>query len=184
MTEILLLPLMLYAACGLALSLAVHVLSFFDIPLGARPLFFALHIGIFPLWIPVVLILMLRSRGMQRSYWGGGFKNINAAMAGAPAWMKYMTLGFLIYAFVNFALFMLVTAGSSKHAGPAADPPWRGFSGHWMAFYSAGLTILTAAYNTGLSNLQRRCRNGHVVGLDDNFCPTCGVAIDKRPTIQ
>jgi hypothetical protein len=49
MTQILLPPLMLYAACGLALSLLVHILSFFGIQFGGNTLFFGLHVGIFPL---------------------------------------------------------------------------------------------------------------------------------------
>ncbi len=56
MTQILLPPLMLYAACGLVLSLAVHILSFFGVQFGGNALFFGLHVGIFPLWIPVVFI--------------------------------------------------------------------------------------------------------------------------------
>jgi hypothetical protein len=56
MTQILLLPLMVYAAGGLALSLVVHILSFFGIALSGNTLFIGLHVGIFPLWLPVVLI--------------------------------------------------------------------------------------------------------------------------------
>jgi hypothetical protein len=56
-----------------------------------------------------------------------------------------------------------------------------GFSGHWMAFYSAGLAVLTSAYRRGLSNLQRRCPSGHVVGWGDRFCPTCGASIPPVP---
>jgi hypothetical protein len=54
---------MAYAAAGLALSLAVHLVSYADVRLGGNGLMVALHVGIFPLWIPVVLIAMKMSSG-------------------------------------------------------------------------------------------------------------------------
>ena len=63
-TQILLLPLMVYAACGLILSLAVHLMALAGLqPPGGNALFFGLHVGIFPLWLPVVLIMMKLTRG-------------------------------------------------------------------------------------------------------------------------
>jgi hypothetical protein len=88
MTQILLPPLMVYAACGLALSLTVHVLSFFGIQFGGNALFMGLHVGIFPLWIPVVLIAAKMVNGAQRKdFW-------KIALSGCPVWMRYMTYGF------------------------------------------------------------------------------------------
>src|SRR5438552_1845715 len=85
MMQMLLPPLMVYAACGLALSFAVHILSFFGIAVGGESLFFGLHVGIFPLWLPVVLIAMRMTNGAQRKdFW-------KVALSGCPPWMKYMT---------------------------------------------------------------------------------------------
>jgi hypothetical protein len=179
MTQILLLPLMVYAACGLVLSLTVHILSFFGIELGGSALFYGLHIGIFPLWIPVVLIARKMTGGARRQdFW-------KAALSGCPPWMKYMTYGFFIYAFVNFAIFFVLISMHPQPKGSAAPTPevLHGFSGHWMAFYSAGLAILTTAYRKGLSNLQQRCPFGHEVGWNDKFCPTCGSAV-APPSVQ
>jgi hypothetical protein len=174
--RILLLPLMAYAASGLVLSLTVHLLSFFDLQPGGTALFGALHVGIFPLWFAVVFISMRLTSGVRRKdYW-------KAALSGCPTWMRYMTYGFFIYALLNFILLMAV-APTGKHIGGA--PPssvWHGFSGHWMAFYAAGLAILTTAYRRGLSNLEQKCPNGHVIGFGDKFCPTCGVSIDGSRT--
>jgi hypothetical protein len=65
-TQILLLPLMVYAACGLILSLAVHLMALAGLqPPGGNALFFGLHVGIFPLWLPVVLIMMKLTKGMK-----------------------------------------------------------------------------------------------------------------------
>jgi hypothetical protein len=175
MTQILLPPLMLYAACGLILSLSVHILSFFGIEVGGNTLFMALHVGIFPLWLPVVLIgrQMTGGRTSRGNFW-------KAALSGCPPWMRYMTYGFFIYAGVNFVIFFVLTG---LHPAPkqfGGSPPAaviHGFSGHWMAFYSAGLAVVTSAYRRGLSNLQRRCPFGHDVGWSDQFCPTCGTSL-------
>ena len=175
MTQFLLLPLMLYAACGRALSLLVHILSFFGIQLGGKELFYGLHIGIFPLWIPVALISQKIGDMRSWSFW-------RTALSGCPTSMKYMTYGFFIYAFINFVHFIIIVNVHAPSKG--GDPPvevFQGFSGHWMAFYSAGLAILTSAYHRGLDNLQPRCRYGHEIGWNDQFCPKCGTAIDSAP---
>lgn len=174
MTQVLVLPLLVYAATGLILSLAVHLLSFAGIQPGGNALFFGLHVGIFPLWLPVVLISRKMTNGTaKKDFW-------KVALSGCPQWMRYMTYGFFIYAIVNFAIF-LVTAPTGKLGGGA--PPssvWHGFSGHWMAFYSAGLAMMTTAYRRGLSNLQRRCANGHLIAFDDRFCSTCGIRTEEE----
>jgi hypothetical protein len=173
--DILLPPLMLYAACGLVLSLIVHILSIFGLEVGGTRLFFALHVGIFPLWIPAVFISMRMTSGAsRRDFW-------KVAFSGCPPWMKYMTYGFFGYAVLNFVFFAMNAPTGPKLGVDVPATVVRGFSGHWMAFYSAGLAILTTAYRRGLSNLQRHCPYGHDVGWDDRFCPTCGASIPLPP---
>jgi hypothetical protein len=95
-----------------------------------------------------------------------------------------MTRGFFIYAVVNFAIFIILAAAYPPPKQFNGAPPavvLHGFSGHWMAFYSAGLAILTTAYRRGLSNLQRRCPFGHTVAWGDQFCPTCGSSLAASP---
>ena len=169
MTQVLLLLLIVYAAAGLLLSLAVHLLSFAGIQPGGIALFFGLHAGIFPLWVPVVLIAQKMTNGAaKKDFW-------KVAMSGCPAWMKYMTYGFFIYAIVNFVIFIVIAPTGRQSGGVPPSSVWHGFSGHWMAFYSAGLAVVTTAYRRGISNLERRCANGHVIALGDKFCSTCGV---------
>ncbi len=174
MSQVLLLPLIVYAATGLVLSLAVHLLSFAGVQPGGNSLFFGLHVGIFPLWLPVVLISQKMTNGAsKRDFW-------KIMLSGCPVWMRYMTYGFFYYAIVNFVIFF-ITAPVGEHGAEA--PPssvWHGFSGHWMAFYSAGLAVITTAYRRGLSNLQRRCSNGHSIAFSDKFCSTCGVPIEEE----
>ena len=89
-----------------------------------------------------------------------------------------MTIGFFAYAIVNFALFFLRTSGQPHP--PPPDSVWRGFSGHWMLFYCAGLTVATTAFLHGVEPSGAVCRNGHRMSPGDLFCSRCGAPI-KRP---
>ncbi len=173
MAQIFILLLIVYAATGLILSLAVHLLSYTGIQFGGDALFFGLHVGIFPLWLPVVLIAQEMTKNSPRKdFW-------KIAMSGCPVWMKHMASGFFGYAIVNFLLFMFTPTGS--HGGGTFPPAvLRGFSGHWMAFYSAGLAVMTTAYRRGISSFERYCKNGHEISYDAKFCSVCGVSTDEE----
>jgi hypothetical protein len=182
MRQGLLLVMIAYASVGLVLSLGAHVASFFTTPPGGYALFVGLHVGIFPLWLPVVFI----ANAMNGGGFGGsrrmGWESWNAILATAPGWMRMMTFGFFAYAIVNFAAFFVLTT-TGHGVGKSLDGPpgsvWHGFSGHWMAFYSAGLAIATAAYLRGPGPLAKTCPNGHAVSIVDNFCPRCGLPVAK-----
>jgi hypothetical protein len=181
-TKLLLLLLMAYAACGLILSLTVHLMALAGLqPPGGNALFVGLHVGIFPLWLPVVLIMIKLTKGigikpsfgMNSHYW-------KALLSGCPTWMRYMIYGFFIYAIMNFAIFLMIAPTGRQTGGDPSSSVWRGFSGHWMLFYSAGLATLTTAYQRGISNLEQKCPNGHSVGFGDRFCSTCGALINEE----
>jgi len=174
--EALLLLAMIYAAIGLLLSLCVHVLSIIGYQPAGPGLFFALHVGIFPLWIFVVLISLKMTGGSRprKDFW-------KFVLRGCPVWLKYLTYGFFIYAVVNFLYFFVTTATSGKaHAGGVSPSDWHGFSGHWMAFYCAGLAISTSAYRIGWKYLAEKCPNGHDVSPDHDYCPTCGSKVARE----
>jgi len=162
---------MAFAAIGLVVSLFVHLMSFEGVRLGGHALFYGLHAGSILLWV-IIALVMRPSMGTSwtRETW-------KLVFAGAPRWMRWMTNGFLAYAVVNFAIFMIAGHPTKPAAGSRLPPveEWRGFSGHWMAFYSAGLAALTSAYRQGVS--PRKCPVGHVVGPGDDFCPVCGAQI-------
>jgi hypothetical protein len=152
---------------------AVGLVVSFWVPLGAIagrrvapvPFFWILHIGIFVVWLPAVLVARQQVGNLRtKDSW-------KAALRGSPDWMRYMVYGFSGYAIINFALFIFRTP--TGHFG--AEPPaifWRVFSGHWMAFYSAALAILYSAAT--ISEPGRRCVNGHLVPTSANFCERCG----------
>jgi len=168
-----------YAAAGLALSVAVHVLTFTNFQ-PPEQLFFALHAGIFPLWIPVVFIAMKLTQGMRLTANPFDFTAMNIMFSGCPPWVRYMTYGVFAYAIINFVIFFALSVSGNIAGVKGGAPPsavWHGFSGHWMVFYSAGLATLLTARHRGIANLQNKCRNNHPVGFNDKFCPTCGLPL-------
>ena len=156
------------SAVGLVLSLWVHLGAVMGRRVAPEAFFWILHMGIFVVWFPTVLVARKRV-GNRRSkdYW-------RLVLQGSPEWMRYMVYGFFGYAFVNFALFI----AKAPTGGGGANPPaivWRGFSGHWMLFYSAALATLYSAANA--SESVRRCLNGHAVPATANFCSRCGQSV-------
>jgi hypothetical protein len=89
-------------------------------------------------WLPAVLVAeKLVGTLNRKDFWKVVLKN-------SPVWMRSMVYGFFGYALINFLLFIAKAPASSSGANPPAAV-WRGFSGHWMAFYSAALAILCSA---------------------------------------
>lgn len=142
-------PFIVLSAVGLGLSLWVHLGALAGRRVAPEAFFWLLHVGIFVVWIPAVLVGMKRvGTASRKDYW-------KLALKGAPEWLRYVIYGFLGYAVVNFAIFFF----QAPHGNIGANPPaivWRGVSGHWMAFYSAALGILYAAAATPETTLGAR----------------------------
>lgn len=131
--------LMWISMLGLALSLLVHLSALLGMASVFGEAAWFLHAGIFVVWIPAVFILQRLTREFeQKDLW-------RAALRGCPRWMRWITYGFVGYAFVNFVLFIIMEPG---HGSSAETPAvvFRGFSGHWMAFYSGALAIFYSAH--------------------------------------
>ena len=58
-------------------------------------------------------------------------------------------------------------------------PPvvFRGFSGHWMAFYSAAAAILYSTWVVSKQDPADRCRNGHWALPTASYCEACGAQL-------
>lgn len=156
------------SAVGLVLSLWVHLGAAMGRRVAPEALFWILHMGIFVVWLPTVLVARKRvGNRSSKDYW-------KVVLRGSPDWMRYMVYGFFGYAFLNFALFMTKAPSGS---GSGATPPivWRGFSGHWMLFYSAALATLYSAAKA--TEGVRRCLNGHPVPATATFCSRCGQSV-------
>src|SRR5258708_14820044 len=147
-----LLPLVILTAVGFVLSIIVHGLSIFGVLLPGGDIVFVLHIGIFVIWIPAVIL--------NQRHGGKG------VLDKTPPWMK-RALGILgAYALLNFGYFMLVAPKTvSPEANQHSAPPkvLRGFSGHWMLFYGAGFSMLWCEWKERRAAMNRRCPNGPAV---------------------
>jgi hypothetical protein len=172
--KIILVPFMLLAAVGLVLSLIVHVLALLGMPSPFGELSWLLHVGIFVVWLPTVIVSNTLVKDFkQKDFW-------KAALRACPQWMKSLTGLFLTYAIINFILFMIFDIGGGDSSGSENGTPpsvLRGFSGHWMAFYSAAMAVLYSAIHVKEHDDVRRCPNGHPVPPAAKFCEECGSEI-------
>lgn len=156
-------PFLVLSAVGLVLSLWVHIGALSGKRVAPEHYFWMLHIGIFVVWFPAVFVSIKRvGSASRKDYW-------KVVLRGSPEWMRYMVYGFFGYAFLNFALFMMQAPNGAQGANPPAVV-WRGFSGHWMLFYSAALAILYSA----VADSTPTCVNGHPVSSSMANCSICG----------
>lgn len=164
----------LIAASGLILSVIVHVCSLFGIPNPLGESAWVLHMGIFVVWFPAVIVAQKITRDVpQKDWW-------KAALRGCPNWMKKMLYFFFGYAILNFIIFIVMDVTGGSLPASEGDTPssiFKGFSGHWMAFYSAALAILYSYTHVKDRDISRRCPNGHQVPPLVKFCPECGSQI-------
>jgi hypothetical protein len=156
------------SAIGLVASVCVHIAAITGHPVSS--LFWIFHVGIFVVWFPAILVAQrLVGSTKRKDFW-------KAVLKGSPDWMRYMVYGFFAYAFVNFMFFM--TNAPSDGNGMNTPPSmWQGFSGHWMAFYSAALAILYSA--TRIADAGPRCVNGHLVSPTAVYCSRCGQPVTR-----
>jgi hypothetical protein len=162
---------MLLAACGFLLSLDAHIMALAGLSLPGGNWVWGLHIGIFIVWIPTVLVSRQAAQYANRKdFW-------KVVLAACPVWMRRALYIIFGYAILNFILF-LPTTGTHKLQKGVSPPPSviRGFSGHWMAFYGAAFCSLYSAINAPNLFRERKCPNGHPVSPTAHFCPECGYA--------
>jgi hypothetical protein len=126
------------ALIGLLLSIWVHVGALLGRRVAPEYFFWGLHVGIFVVFAPAIFVAQKRVGSTSgKDFW-------KLVTKGSPDGLRYLLYFFFAYALVNFAIFIVAQAPTGKHTGetPAV---WRGFSGHWMAFYCASFVILTSA---------------------------------------
>ncbi len=155
-----------FAAFGWALSLLIHLLALADIDVTESvPFVWLLHLGIFVVWLPVLLELR-KEQDLQN----GSFKNrmnpaifLKAVFKGTPTLLVIIAVAGFFYAMINFLLFMQSQTGvptlkegqyvlsnhgqliktlteAEYHHYKANEV--RGFSGHWIAFYGIATAVL------------------------------------------
>jgi len=137
-------------------------------PFGYDP--WPLHMGVFVVWLPTVLVAIKHTRNIPRN---DAWKVI---LRGCPDWMKngfYVIFGYAILSFIVFIVYS--TQSSSGNDASVV----RGFSGHWLVFYYAAFATLYSELQLEKQDPIRRCRNGHVVELGDKYCRDCGEHVGK-----
>jgi len=172
---------MYIAAIGMALSIVVHVSSLLGMPSPFGEISWVLHMGIFVVWLPAVLVAnRLVKDFKQKDFW-------KAALRGCPQWMKNLTYFFFGYAILNFIIFFIsdfAGGGSARTGGDTPSNVFRGFSGHWMAFYCIAMATLYSAVHVKEQDEVRRCQNGHVISPSARFCEECGARIIELQHIR
>lgn len=153
---------------GFIVSLCVNIGSLMGRPVLPEAFFAVLHVGIFVVWFPAVLVSIKRvgSTG-RKDFW-------KLVLRGAPDWMHYFLYAVFFYSFVGFFIPTTHTPAEGGQLGPSE---WRQFSGIWMAFYSGAFAILYAANAEGVR--AGRCINGHAVSPGANFCTQCGQPVRR-----
>jgi hypothetical protein len=128
-----LLPFVIFAGIGLVLSIVVHVFSLFGVALPLKDAVFLLHMGIFVIWLPVVALNQGKRKG-------------NDFFSRGPKWAQRLLTVIFVYAIANFIYFAATqpprSSRKSGSSNPAPPGVLRGFSGHWILFYSAGFMVL------------------------------------------
>jgi hypothetical protein len=166
---------MLISALGLLLSAGSHLAALGGFPTPGGSLVWGLHIGIFVVWLPTVLVANRIARHGKRSdFW-------KLALSGCPTWARYALYGLFGYAVLNFIVGMGGVANHRKESGATSFEEVRLFSGHWMVFYGAALATLFSAINRPKLLKGSKCVQGHDVSPLDQFCPKCGTAVAHEP---
>ncbi len=177
MMAALLLPFMALAAIGLLLSIGVHIASLLGLQIPGGELVWSLHLGIFVVWFPAVLVAARANRGRPHGdYW-------KTVLSGCPLWMRYAGYALFAYAIANFLWFMATKGSQPHHKGDGDASVIRGFSGHWLVFYGTAFAILYSAYRNPRLLQRQKCPDGHDVSGGDAFCSTCGKKI-RPPAVE
>jgi hypothetical protein len=154
---------MFMAFAGFIASLIAHIAGYMGIekPLGFNP--WPLHMGIFIVWLPAVLMAQRLSKDFpQKDMW-------KATLRGCPPWMRKALYILFGYVFLSFFLFIALDSTSGNEANTI-----RGFSGHWLIFYFAAYAILYSAIQVSENENDRRCKSGHLLEPNDKYCRQCG----------
>jgi hypothetical protein len=164
-------PLVALAAAGLAVSIWVHVNALFGRRVLPQEFFGAMHAGIFVVFFPG--ILLTKASGIKtnrKDFWKNG-------TPGVPKRLGYLLYFLVVYAMINFAIFWLQAPVGKQFGNEIPIQEWRGFSGHWMLFYCAAMTMLWSAASAASGP---HCLNGHPAAEGETVCQRCGQAVQTQ----
>lgn len=127
------------SAAGLVLSAAVHFCSLFHIYEPPRGLMMLIYIGA----IATIYSAIIISRKTRNEIDVEDYKK--AIFFACPKWLSMMNGFFIMYVlggliFLVFKRYFVGSSVANEQGIPANG--FRGFSGHWMVFYSLALALL------------------------------------------
>jgi len=169
--RVLIFMLLLLSTAGFVLSVLAHVFALFGLMPPGGDLVMSLHIGVFVVWIPAVLLSTRVTKNANRNdFW-------KIMFSGCPLWMRYTFYGLFGYAILNFLLFIATDGAQHQGSNAVSVETVRGFSGHWMVFYGAAFSMFYSILKSPQLLQQRKCINGHVVSFGDAYCHICGSSL-------
>jgi len=131
----------LYGLFALSLAVAVHVGTYVGVPLDPNnPLFWGLHIAIFPLFFAFVFRIR-RWQSVRKGVFGLKRSTLRwrELLQYVPAWVPPVVALLFAYAMVNFLLSIGHLPPKGSTGSLSADQAMyttRAFSGHWLIFYT------------------------------------------------
>ncbi len=156
-------PFFLFSCIGLVLCLIAHIAALLGLPEPFPKAAPALRIGLIVVWIPAAFAahqlgpsLQWNDPARRKVHWG-------LVLRGCPTWMRWLTYGFIGYAFFNFFLFFIRTfeQGLAGQAQAGAGIDFLSLAlGHWMAFYAVAAAVLYSAMAVANSDTENEKANG------------------------
>ena len=130
-------PLALYGLLGIATAAIIHFETYFGLSIDLKdPLFFVVHIAIFPLFFAFVLRAR-RWSGRVSFFNRSEPSHLRELLRFFPLWVYPAGLVLFVYTAVNFLLSVQhLPNHSSNLTGTEARYMVRAFSGHWLFFFS------------------------------------------------
>ncbi len=170
-------PFIILADLGLLTSIGTHVVSLFGSSLIPTSLVWALHAGIFIVWMPALLggYRLISFRGKKSEIW-------TTALRGSPKWMKRMAQVSSYYALLNFMLYIFIIRNPDGVTQSSTSIPSKELaflSSIWVVFYSMSLALLFSYSRIQQQRCNRHCPNGHPVDIWTMTCKTCGATISN-----
>jgi len=147
---------------ALVLSVIVHLSSV----LGPEDMFWdvdafvwLLHGGAILLGFPAVLCAQKLSFGRQDT------DSRNRVLQNCPSWMRNMVGFFVLYGIANFIIFMTKST-IAKSGGGTPMTVFKGFSGHWMVFYSIEMAIFYSCLKKKLSDPPKNMLRDQILSMN------------------
>jgi len=127
---------------GFILSLWVHIGALFGRNVAPESFFWGLHVGIFVVFFPAILVAEKRVGSTNRKdFW-------KMVTKGSPDGIRYLFYLLLAYAFVSSLISFFHSPPGVVPKGLSPGVPWRGFSEGWMVFYFGSFAILSSALHS------------------------------------